>query len=173
MRTGSWPQRRAITNIWGNGSWLSPGRHRMCCAIQFPNLSLRAKRSNPSLRVCGTMDCFVAVAPRNDDVWHLRKNPHSRDMICPSLSCRFSLSKQQATASVHPWFGASPIRLDYEIDQRPQLRRHLAVLWPQDLAGAGLCPVVWQHELEPSGGDVVSEQFVAHQHDAGACQRRI
>src|SRR5882757_9765229 len=36
-----------------------------------------------------------------------------------------------------PWFGASPIRLASEIDQRAQLRGHRAVLWPQDLAGAG------------------------------------
>ncbi|RZN24906.1 hypothetical protein CWO90_28350 [Bradyrhizobium sp. Leo121] len=28
--------------------------------------SLRAKRSNPSSRVRGSMDCFVAIAPRND-----------------------------------------------------------------------------------------------------------
>src|SRR5882757_4586680 len=30
--------------------------------------SLRAKRSNPFLHICGAMDCLVRFAPRNDDV---------------------------------------------------------------------------------------------------------
>ncbi|MET4291839.1 hypothetical protein ABIB06_002732 [Bradyrhizobium sp. LB8.2] len=38
----------------------------MCGRVEFPNSSLRAKRSNPESLRGDSLDCFVARAPRND-----------------------------------------------------------------------------------------------------------
>src|SRR5664279_3568161 len=66
----------AVTPAPGARSWLKEEEKAMFCRCFFDVArdalsSLRAKRSNP-WRNEASMDCFVAVAPRNDERAQLR-----------------------------------------------------------------------------------------------------
>src|SRR5882757_6280426 len=70
---------------------LSP-RHCGELATKLQSNFALMRRGNPSLRL--RHDGLLRFA-RNDGVWHLRKNPRSRGMICPSFASRFALSRNR------------------------------------------------------------------------------
>ena len=74
----------------------------MCCAIlRSRHCEKRLRRSNPSRRGCGPMDCFASLAMTRD--MHAR----SRDMICPRFAVRSAALNLEGAGKAgcrsHPW----------------------------------------------------------------------
>src|SRR5882757_3424192 len=74
---------------------MGPGSRFACPGRRGDNLALNlapslreAKRTKQSIAPRIRCDGLLRFA-RNDGVWHLRKNPRSRDMICPSFAISF------------------------------------------------------------------------------------